>query len=522
MNNIDISDGREVPAELTALEQHLNTSEAEPGLLRSYYDAAMAARQFNHARHFLGNLQKNAPGNHSIRRIYIAVCLQIEDYVAAMDAIETLVAFSKADDALINSALNVRDKIGPLKISPAAGKHLSLSLCMVVRNEASRIGPCLNAIKAIADEIVVVDTGSLDRTADIARIYGAQVYDHKWRQDFSAARNFALGKAHGDSILILDADEIIAARDLPPLKALISSNDKMPRAFCMETRNYANVANSLNWQPNEGQYPQYEAGLGWFPSRKIRLFPRSKKIRFCFPVHELVDPSVQAAGISIVNCSVPVHHYGHLNESKNKSKAQVYFEIGFAKLELLGNNIAALRELAVQAGQLEYWDQSLMLWQRLLNVQPNFPEAYVNMAGASWQLGHYEEAINYARECLKLIPELKEARYNLAISHLLLGRAKEAANLLDKLVLQYPGYLAASFMSGAAHCAMGDITRSRPIFQCLNETAAGPALGMAVDDLVRRFHKSGLDQYAVSLRQDAHWLKLHGNCNQGEGILRGM
>jgi glycosyltransferase involved in cell wall biosynthesis len=507
MDRIRPNDPAEVPAELTALEQRLYNSEPEPELLRSYYDAVMAARQFNHGRQVFTDLQQNVPGNHSIRRLYIAICLQIEDFVAAMAAIETLVAFSTPDDGLIDSALSVRDKIGPLMIHPGVAKHKSLSLCMVVKNEITRLGPCLNAVKGIVDEIVVIDTGSQDRTADIARIYGARVYNHEWREDFSAARNFALEKAQGGSILILDADEIIAAQDLPLLKALMASSDEMPRAFSLETRNYANVANSLNWQSNEGQYPQYEAGLGWFPSRKIRLFPRSKNIRFCFPVHELVDPSVQAAGIPIVDCSVPVHHYGHLNELKNKRKAQIYFEIGIAKLERLGDNIAALRELAVQAGQLEYWPRALMLWQRLLDLRPDFPEAYVNMAGASWQLGRYEEAIDYARSCLKLTPGLKEAHYNLAISHLLLGRADKALRILDKLVLHDPGYLAARFMSGAAHCAMGDVAGSRSIFRRLTETPAAPALGMAVDDLIRKFRKSGLDHYAEHMRQAALWLR---------------
>ena len=522
MISMHARDSRNVPAELTALEQRLYNSEPEPGLVRFYFDTAMAARQFNHARHVLANLQHNDPGNHNIRRLYIAVCLQTDDFAAAMDAIETLVAFSKPDDGLIDSALNVRNKIGPRTIRPDADGHKSLSLCMVVKNEISRLGPCLNAMKAITDEIVVVDTGSHDRTRDIARIYGARVYDHEWREDFSAARNFALEKAQGDCILILDADELIAAQDLPSFKDMIASNGKTPKAYSVETRNYANVVNSLNWQPNEGQYPKYEAGLGWFPSRKIRLFPRADTIRFCFPIHELVEPSVHAAGLSIVNCPIPVHHYGHLNESKNKSKAQIYFQIGFSKLEQLGNNIAALRELAVQAAQLEFWPQSIMLWQRLLSIKADFPEAYVNLAGASWQLGRYQEAIDYARLCLNFIPGLKEAHYNLAISHLLLGRAETAAEILDKLVVQYPGYLAACFMCGAAHCVTGDMARGRSILKRLNETAAGPALGMAIDDLVRKFQESSLDQYAASLRQVGIWLKQSGNCNQGGTILRGM
>lgn len=500
-------DCRQVPAELTALESCLRKTGPDAALVRSYYEAVIAARQFKRARRVLFELQQNAPANHTIRRLYIAVCLQIEDLAGAMEAIETLVAFSKPDDGLIDSALSVRNKIGPRTIEQGVKGHKSLSLCMVVKNEVSRLGPCLHAVKILADEIVVIDTGSCDRTADIARIYGARVYDHKWREDFSAARNYSLEKAEGDFILVLDADEIVAAQDLRLLRELIASEASTHRAFSFETRNYTHVANSLNWQPNDGQYPRYEAGIGWFPSHKIRIFPRFDKIRFCYPIHELVDPSVHAAGVPIVNCPMPVHHYGHLNESRNKSKARAYYQIGIAKLEQLGNNIVALRELAVQAGQLEYWSQSLMLWKRLLKVQPEYPEAYVNMAGANWQLGRYEEAIEYARLSLKLMPGLKEAHYNLAVSHLLLGKAETAAEILDHLILQYPSYLAACFMAGAAHCVLGDISRSYSILQKLTATPAAPALGMAINDLSNRFQRSGLSQYAASMSQTALWFR---------------
>lgn len=506
MTGHSTSDTHETQAELLALEKQLHETRPDPGLLARFYHAAVAVRQFAHARDVLSGLQQNEPANHDIRRLYIAICLQMEDFASAMEAIETLVAFSNPEDGLIDSAVTVRGKVGPRTINAGAGDNPSLSLCMVVKNEVSRLGPCLNAVKAIVDEIVVVDTGSQDRTADIARIYGARVYDHQWRDDFSAARNLSLEKAQGDYVLILDADEIIAARDLPRLHALIATPTETARAYSIETRNYTNTANALNWQPNKGQFPVYEAGIGWFPSRKIRLFPRCDDIRFSFPIHELVDPSIQAAGLPIADCPVPVHHYGHLNESTNQSKARVYFDIGMAKLEQLGDNIAALRELAVQAGQLEYWTQALMLWQRLLEVRPDFPEAYVNMAGASWQLGHYEEAIDFASACLRLTPGLKEAHYNLAVSHLLLGRPEKALEILDNLVRRQPDYLAACFMSAAARCVMGDSNGSRAVFRKLKKTPAAPALGLAIQDLIERFKTSGLGQYATSLGQVASWL----------------
>src|ERR1043165_7712525 len=82
-----------------------------------------------------------------------------------------------------------------------------LSLALIVKNEARCLARCLESVRGILDEIVVVDTGSTDDTASIAKRYGAKISNFAWKDDFSIARNFALEQATGDWILVLDADE---------------------------------------------------------------------------------------------------------------------------------------------------------------------------------------------------------------------------------------------------------------------------------------------------------------------------
>ena len=84
-----------------------------------------------------------------------------------------------------------------------------ISLCMIVRNEESVIDRCLSGIKDIADEIIIADTGSEDETKKIAAKYTDKIYDFKWIDDFSAARNFSFSKAEKDYIMWLDADDVI-------------------------------------------------------------------------------------------------------------------------------------------------------------------------------------------------------------------------------------------------------------------------------------------------------------------------
>jgi glycosyltransferase involved in cell wall biosynthesis len=84
-----------------------------------------------------------------------------------------------------------------------------VSLTMIVRDEESNLPHCLQSVRGLFDEIVVVDTGSRDRTIEIARSYGARVSQFAWVDDFAAARNASLARASGDFAFWLDADDVV-------------------------------------------------------------------------------------------------------------------------------------------------------------------------------------------------------------------------------------------------------------------------------------------------------------------------
>lgn len=86
-------------------------------------------------------------------------------------------------------------------------KVITISLCMIVKNEEMVLSRCLESIKDIVDEIIIIDTGSTDKTKEIARLYTDKVYDFKWTQDFSQARNYSFSKATKDYQMWLDAEE---------------------------------------------------------------------------------------------------------------------------------------------------------------------------------------------------------------------------------------------------------------------------------------------------------------------------
>ena len=284
------------------------------------------------------------------RFLLIDILIRMEAYQEALNQIETVLVRFGAEPQFLEAAKTVRDKVGPMTIKK--GKHPSLSLCMIVKNEEKYLSRCLESLKPMVDEMIIVDTGSTDATRDIAEVFGAKVFDFEWNDDFAAARNYSLNKASGDWILIMDADEVIAAEDQKHMRNLIKKSSSNRYAFMVVTRNYTHQYNIIGREPNAGQYPAEETGTGWIPSEKVRLFPNDDAIRFEYPVHEVVGPALARKGISVKSCPYPIHHYGKMDQALDRQKDERYYKIGMEKLSLSPDDPIAIRELAIQAGKL--------------------------------------------------------------------------------------------------------------------------------------------------------------------------
>ena len=292
------------------------------------------------------------PNNQKIKYMLIDFLVRQGKYEMAMPEIEDAIIKFGIDDGILDAALKIREKLGPMTIKKSS-KKAPVSLCMIIKDEEKYLARCLASVKPIVDEMIVVDTGSADRSKDIAITFGAKVYDYDWENDFAAARNFSISKASGEWILILDGDEVISPLDYDDFNKIVTKKPRAPVAYSITTRNYNKLANIVGWMPNDGQYPDEEAAIGWLPSEKVRLFYGKDQIRFEGAVHELVDPVLKRNGIEIKKCSIPVHHYGRLDKEKLDRKGEIYFDIGQKKLSEMGEDINALRELAIQATILE-------------------------------------------------------------------------------------------------------------------------------------------------------------------------
>jgi glycosyltransferase involved in cell wall biosynthesis/Flp pilus assembly protein TadD len=353
---------------------------------------------------------------------------------------EFLVRFG-VDDQLLEVAGALRERAGLYDRLAEAGQQ-SISLCMIVKDEEACLARCLASAKPAVHELVVVDTGSRDRTVAIAIAFGARVVSFPWNGSFSDARNHGLSQARGCWVLALDADEVIAAQDYGAIAAAVSSATNRSCAYSVLTRNYTTMIHAQGWIANDGSYPTEERAEGWQPSTKVRLFPNDGKFRFRGDVHEMVEPSLREAGIKLQPAPFVVHHYGELEQDpvKQLDKKLGYFEAGMQKLARQPDDLAAISELAVQAGELGRFEEGIDLWDRVLEQYPDCVEALFNKGYCLMGLQRYAEALECSRQALALEPAHKEAAFNYGTCELYVGDPQRALTMIKPVAAQHPDY----------------------------------------------------------------------------------
>lgn len=401
-------------------------------LVTAYYNAISFLELYGRAENIFLEARAAYPENKRVLFLLIDIFLKQGKFPDAMQEVEKAMVQFGMDTGILSAALEIRKKIGAKTIAAEGGKAKNaptLSVCMIVKNEQQRLAYCLNSLSPVADEMIVVDTGSADKTKEIAEAFGARVFDIEWTNDFAVARNYSLSKAQGDWILVMDADEVISFQDYAKLKKLISKKDKI--AYNIITRNYVNKTAGDGWTCNDNTYIYEQAGRGWFPSGKVRLFPNNEKIRFENPIHELLEHSIQRIGMGKQESGIPVHHYGELDAKKATAKDVQYYELGVKKMKKSGGDFKSVWELAVQAGELEKFEESIELWQKVLGFKQREATAYFNMANHYLKLGKHEDSYDCSRKSYALDPKDQSAVLSYAMSEFLAGDINKSISTLE-------------------------------------------------------------------------------------------
>ena len=469
----------------------------------AYHEVVTANGEYERAEKVALKVLKKYPQCRKVRYLLVDTLIRQEKNGEALKELETALSTFGIDEGLLDTAIAFREQVGKIKIT-GSSKKPNVSLCMIVKDEEANLATCLASVKPIVDEIIVVDTGSTDRTKDIAEFFGARVYEFEWNDDFAEARNFSLSKAKGGWILIMDADEVISTKDYAKFRSIVRRRPKDSIAYSLMTRNYCTMANSVGWMPNDGKYHREEASVGWVPSVKVRLFYCKDRIWFEGVVHEMVEAVLKRKEIPIKQCHIPIHHYGRLNKDKLERKGEKYFEIGKKKLEKMGESINAIREMAVQAAAIEKNEEAIELWQRFLSLGPSprlASEAFINLGTIYSRMGKFDDAFLVSKKALELTPEVKEAHNNFALSKFYLGNVEQAIPIFEKLLKKFPGYLSAQFKLAAAYCCNGQKEKGKKTFEILRKTIkmGHKEMALACHDLAKGFVSAQRIDYAIGL-----------------------
>ncbi|WP_028538134.1 MULTISPECIES: glycosyltransferase [Paenibacillus] len=292
-------------------------------------------------------------------------------------------------------------------------KKSSISLCMIVKNEERCLERCLNSVQNIVSEIIIVDTGSTDRTIEIAKQYTDKVYSFEWTNDFSEARNYALDQATGEYILHLDADEYL-------YEGVENLQCELDKAYY-----FLRIRNEL--------------GMGRTQTHQfVRLFRNQPSMRYEGKLHEQINLEKNAHLPSgYMNCVI--YHDGYLDsivKGKNKSKRNMeiiknailtsptsfnYYNLGlqyyhegqyanavnaFKKSYSIAKNQTFTSRMLIllinSLLKLEQYPQALEIASDSILLYPENPTMWYEVGSVYQQIGYVEDAMICFNKCLEL------------------------------------------------------------------------------------------------------------------------
>jgi Glycosyl transferase family 2/Tetratricopeptide repeat len=296
----------------------------------------------------------------------------------------------------------------------------TLSAALIVRDEAQFIADCLRSLQGHVDQIVVVDTGSVDDTIDIARQFSVDLHHFRWCNDFSAARNFALDHAKSEWILYIDADERLAIPEYVVLSDLLADRSK------------------VGWRVR--LHPRVE----WTAYAELRLFRNDPHIRFQGVIHERIQPALEtfarAHDLDVGDCAIKLYHVGYEADQRPKNS----------------RNIPLLRQyLSADPNRLYCWwhlGECLRLAGDDLAAIEAWTSGIRRLSGLERQTG---DSLLY----LSLIK----------IKH---DRGEPIDDLVAQALASFPGHLAFQWIAAQLAAERGELDEAKPVLEKLNMTDA--------------------------------------------------
>lgn len=390
----------------------------------------------------------------------------------------------------------------------------TVSVCMIVKDEASYIEGCIKSALPIVDELIVVDTGSVDGTTEIARSYGARIIKHKWQDSFSDARNVYINNAAMDWIFVLDADERIDAENLSRLKEIISGEyNCMGLSFIL--RNYSNDTTTLGWTPCEANNPFSDKFSGWYPTRSIRLFKKHKDIYYSRAVHESVKESIKNINGKILDLDISIHHIGDTRGTMNKSsKMEMYARLGKKQIQLYPKDAQAYFELGRIYRERGEYEMAESLLTQANEIDEGYPQVHNELGAVYLKQERFNDAMIAFKRAVLLDPTFADSHYNLGNLYDRLNEHEKAAESYRKAIENNPKFANAYNNLGLVLDEMGKIQEAVGVYHKALEINPNLALsynnlGISLLKLLKPFE--AIDSFKKAIELNNAYYKAHYN-----------
>lgn len=291
---------------------------------------------------------------------------------------------------------------------------MGISLCMIVKDEERNIKRCLESVKGVFDEIIILDTGSVDETIEIAKKYGVKIYSYSWEDDFSKARNKSIEYANNEWVFILDADEELPVETVKAINELIKEDFDAVFfkivSFTGEQRGNASI------------------------HYNIRMFKNKKEYRFEGRIHENIYNSIIRNGGKVKSTEYEIFHFGYIPGKR------------------MEKNIRNLRIL-----------------EAALRDKPEEPFLNFNYANSLMVSKRMYDAAKYYEKALSLIDKnnplasLIFRNYSVCLKEI--GEYERALNILDEGIAYYCDYPDLYFLKGEIFYEVGLLDESKKYFE---------------------------------------------------------
>lgn len=301
-----------------------------------------------------------------------------------------------------------------------------ISLSMIVKNEEHTLRACLESVQGVVDEIVIVDTGSTDGTIELAREFGAKVYQTEWIGDFAHARNISLQHCTGSWVLYLDADERLDERTKHKIRPIVQSqSEHVGGVVCTLVSPHRQT--DTQTEVHRGGYPRIFRNYG-YPS-----------IYFKGRVHEQISPSILENGGTIIQSDIMIHHTGYDADKKTlEQKVQRNYQLLIQHVQEEPLNAYAWFQLGQTLSRMQLLDkaqESLQFAYELGTLStPVAATAASTLSHIAGARQDFLAALHWANQSLDKVPHQILASNYKAYALLYLGRLDEAeATFIDVL-----------------------------------------------------------------------------------------